>query len=371
MSASSARRDFLRFLAASPLAAQLFAQDITVNSPKDAINVLDFEPLAKKALPPAHWGYLSTGVDDDATLHANRDAFTHFQIRARRLVDVSKVDLSTTVFGAKWDLPFYVSAVGAQKAFNVEGELATARAAKAQKAMQMLSTVSSFSVEDVAKQLGTAPWYQLYMPTNWPDTEKMVKRAEDAGCPVLAWTVDLLAGRKLWAFGLTEPGAGSDSQSMKTRAEKKPGGWVLNGRKHWISGAHVADVVMIMAVNDPARRARGGITAFLVEKGTPGFNITRVDTTIGSEAIKLAEITIEDCFVPDEAVLGEVGQGFRIAMESLTNGRMGVACSCLGTADRLIELSAAYAKERVTFGQPLAERQAIQWMLAEIGRAHV
>ena len=84
---------------------------------------------------------------------------------------------------------------GAQKAFNVEGELATARAAKAQKAMQMLSTVSSFSVEDVAKQLGTAPWYQLYMPTNWPDTEKMVKRAEDAGCPVLAWTVDLLAGR--------------------------------------------------------------------------------------------------------------------------------------------------------------------------------
>ena len=103
----------------SPLAAQLFAQDITVNSPKDAINVLDFEPLAKKALPPAHWGYLSTGVDDDATLHANRDAFTHFQIRARRLVDVSKVDLSTTVFGAKWDLPFYVSAVGAPKRWSI------------------------------------------------------------------------------------------------------------------------------------------------------------------------------------------------------------------------------------------------------------
>lgn len=167
------------------------------------------------------------------------------------------------------------------------------------------------------------------------------------------------------SFGLTEPGAGSDSQSMKTKAEKKPGGWLLNGRKHYISGAHEADVVMVMAVTDAAKRGRGGITAFLVEKGTPGFNVTRVDTTIGSEAIKLAELTITDCFLPDGAVLGEVGQGFRIAMESLTNGRLGVSCSCLGAADRLIEMSAAYAKERVTFGQPLSERQAIQWMLAD------
>jgi len=123
--------------------------------------------------------------------------------------------------------------------------------------------------------------------------------------------------------------------------------------------------VMIMAVTDPAKRARGGITAFLVEKGTPGFHVTRVETTIGSEAIKLAELTIDECFLPDRAVLGEVGQGFRIAMESLTNGRLGVSCSCIGTADRLIEMSAAYAKERVTFGQALSERQAIQWMLAD------
>jgi acyl-CoA dehydrogenase len=167
------------------------------------------------------------------------------------------------------------------------------------------------------------------------------------------------------SFGLTEPGAGSDSQAMKTKAEKRDGGWLLNGRKHYISGAHVADVVLVMAVTDAAKRARGGITAFLVERGTPGFSVTRVDTTIGSEAIKLAELSIENCFVPDTAVLGEVGQGFRIAMESLTSGRLGVATSCIGAADRLIEMSAAYAKERVTFGQPLSERQAIQWMLAD------
>jgi acyl-CoA dehydrogenase len=167
------------------------------------------------------------------------------------------------------------------------------------------------------------------------------------------------------SFGLTEPEAGSDSQAMKTKAEKRDGGWLLNGRKHYISGAHKADVVLIMAVTDAVKRGRGGITAFLVERGTKGFNVTRVDSTIGSEAIRLAELTIDDCFLPDSAVLGEVGQGFRIAMESLTNGRLGVSCSCIGTADRLIEMSAAYAKQRVTFGQPLAERQAIQWMLAD------
>ena len=146
---------------------------------------MDFEPLARKALPPAHWGYMATGVDDNKTLRINREAFDHYQLRARRLVDVTHADLKTEVFGAMWDTPIYVSAVGSQKAFHPEGEIATARAAKAKKTMQMLSTVTSVPVEEVAKALGTAPWYQLYMPTTWGDTEKMVKRAEAAGCPVL------------------------------------------------------------------------------------------------------------------------------------------------------------------------------------------
>ncbi|MDH4374882.1 MAG: acyl-CoA dehydrogenase family protein [Ramlibacter sp.] len=175
----------------------------------------------------------------------------------------------------------------------------------------------------------------------------------------------LARGEMTASFALTEPEAGSDSQAMRTRAVKCEGGWRLNGRKHWISGAHAADVVLVMAVNDPQLRARGGITAFLVDKGTPGFLVTRVDTTIGSEAIKLAELTFEDCFVPDSAVLGEVGQGFKIAMHSLTHGRLGVATSCLGAADRLLEMSTEHARNRNTFGKPLAERQAIQWMLAD------
>lgn len=191
------RRLFLRFLAASPLAARAWAQDpvLTIAHPSEALSVMDFEPLARKALPPAHWGYMATGVDDNKTLRNNLEAFDHYQLRARRLVDVTSADLSTEVFGAKWDMPIYISAVGSQKAFHPEGEIATARAAKAKKTVQMLSTVTSVPVEEVAKALGTAPWYQLYMPTTWDDTEKMVQRAEAAGCPVLAWTIDLLAGR--------------------------------------------------------------------------------------------------------------------------------------------------------------------------------
>lgn len=119
-------------------------------------------------------------MDDDVTLNINREAFLHFQLRARRLIDVTKTDLTINVFGLTWDLPIYLSAVSSQRAFHPEGELAAARAAKAQMTMLMLPTVSSTSVEDVSKALGTNPWYQLYMPTNWSDTEKMVKRVEAA-----------------------------------------------------------------------------------------------------------------------------------------------------------------------------------------------
>ena len=179
------------------------------------------------------------------------------------------------------------------------------------------------------------------------------------------WLKGLATGTLRAAFGLTEPGAGSDAAAITTRATKVEGGWKIEGRKQWISGGHAADVIMVMAVTDPAKRARGGIGAFLVPRGTPGFEVTRVDTTIGSDAIKLGELTFTDCVVPDEALLGDAGQGFGIAMGSLTNGRLGVSAACVGTADRLLELAMEHAKQRSTFGKPLAERQAIQWMLAD------
>jgi 4-hydroxymandelate oxidase len=191
------RRHFLRFLAGSPLLARAWAQQTQplLASPKDALNVMEFEEMAHRALPPAHWGYMATGVDDDATLKANIGAFKHIQLRPRRLVDVSKTDLHTDLFGVTWDSPIFICPVGGQKAFHPEGEVAVARAAQSKKALQILSTVTSTPVEQVAKALGRPPWYQLYMPLRWNDTEKLVRRVEAAGCPVLVWTIDLLGGR--------------------------------------------------------------------------------------------------------------------------------------------------------------------------------
>ncbi len=191
------RREFLRFLAGSPLAVSGIAQELlpAILVPKDAINVMDFEPLAHKTLPPAHWGYLATGVDDDLTLRMNREAMTHYQLRARRLTGVSKASLQTEVFGATWDLPIYLSAVGHQKQYHPEGELGVARAARNRKTVQMLSTSTSIAVEEVTQALGAPPWYQLYMPSSWAETEKMVKRVEAVGCPVLVWTIDTMVGR--------------------------------------------------------------------------------------------------------------------------------------------------------------------------------
>jgi len=175
----------------------------------------------------------------------------------------------------------------------------------------------------------------------------------------------LASGEGLASFALTEPDAGSDAAAMRTSATRVAGGWKINGIKHYISAAHRAEVIMVMAVTDPQLRARGGITAFLVDRGAVGMEITRVDKTIASDPIQLAEIRFDDCFVPDAAVLGEVGQGFAIAMGSLASGRMSVSAACIGAADRLIEMAVAWARERVTFGQALSERQAIQWMLAD------
>ena len=167
------------------------------------------------------------------------------------------------------------------------------------------------------------------------------------------------------AFALTEPGAGSDASSISTRATATETGWSISGQKQFISHADSAEVIMVIAVTDPALRARGGISAFLVDKGTPGMEITRVETTMGSAAWTLSEITFDNCRVDQSALVGELGRGFQLASSALTEGRMSVACLCLGAAEKLLEIATAYAKDRRTFGAPLADRQAIQWMLAD------
>ncbi|MCX6599844.1 MAG: alpha-hydroxy acid oxidase [Acidobacteria bacterium] len=204
------RREFARFLAGSPLLASSLAaqQDVAsfssarggsasgiITDPKDALSVLDFEAAARQALPPAHFGYLATGVDDDATLQANRTGYQQFQLRPRRMVDVSQTDLSVDLFGTRWQTPIVLSPVGSQRAFHPDGEIAVARAGKAKRTLQILSTATTASIEEVTAAAGQPVWYQLYPTTNWAVTEKLVKRAEAAGSRVLVVTTDLPAGR--------------------------------------------------------------------------------------------------------------------------------------------------------------------------------
>jgi 4-hydroxymandelate oxidase len=202
MTVSDNRRQFLRFLAGSPLFASLPvaawqtpSTPDTLPSLKDAVNVMDFEAAARKALPPAHFGYLSTGVDDDATLRANHEAYSRIQLRPRRLIDIHQIDTRVELFGTTWPSPIFLCPIGSQRAFHATGELGTARAAKSKRALQVLSTQTSTPVEQVATERGEPIWYQLYATNRWEATEKLVKRAESAGCPVLVITVDLPSGR--------------------------------------------------------------------------------------------------------------------------------------------------------------------------------
>jgi len=198
------RRALLRFLAASPLAAGLelprawrvaHAQEPDlIAAAKDALDIFDLEAVARKNLSPAHFGYLATGTDDDGTIAANREGFARYQLRVRRLLDVSKVDMSVAVLGARWDNPIFLCPVASHRAFHPDGELAVARAAKAGKHLFMLATPSTTSVEEVNAACGEPVWFQLYPRNDWNQTRQMIKRAETAGCPALVFTVDLLGG---------------------------------------------------------------------------------------------------------------------------------------------------------------------------------
>ena len=247
---AACRRKFLQFLAASPLLAAGGARagdastpgaklpdplmwapmraDELIKSPKEAINVFDFEPVCRNNVPPAHFGYMASGIDDEVTLRANREGFLKFQLRPRRLVDVSKVDMSVNILGTKYDSPIVLAPVGGQRSFHEEGEVASARAAKTGNHLQILSTAASIGVEDVSAARGAPIWYQLYATNKWEVAQAMVKRAEKAGALAVAVTVDRSGGRNqetLFRLRLTDTrdcsgchDRSSLQASMRTRA---------------------------------------------------------------------------------------------------------------------------------------------------------
>jgi isopentenyl diphosphate isomerase/L-lactate dehydrogenase-like FMN-dependent dehydrogenase len=202
--------------------------DELIKSPKEAINVFDFEPVCRNNVPPAHFGYMASGIDDEVTLRANREGFLKFQLRPRRLVDVSKVDMSVNILGTKYDSPIVLAPVGGQRSFHEEGEVASARAAKTGNHLQILSTAASVGVEDVSAARGAPIWYQLYATNKWEVAQAMVKRAEKAGALAVAVTVDRSGGRNqetLFRLRLTDTrdcsgchDRSSLQASMRTRA---------------------------------------------------------------------------------------------------------------------------------------------------------
>ncbi len=233
MSDRNGRRRFLRYLAASPLFAaagvtpralarlleiradeggpwhsgvgidgvwrelEQVQQSTVITAPEQALNVMDFEPVARMKLPPAHYGYVASSVDDDSMLRVNREGFQRFHLRPRRMVDIRSVDASVRVFGERWPTPIFICPAASHRALHPEGEIAVAKAARAKNHLQMLSGVSTTSVEDVIAARGAPVWYQLY-PTDDIDVGMAIaRRAHRAGSPVLILTVDLNAGRNV------------------------------------------------------------------------------------------------------------------------------------------------------------------------------
>lgn len=211
----SYRRNFIKFLLASPLLklsplamAQtagkldpdieflLSVKRLLIEKPEEALDIFDLEAVARDVLPPAHYGYMATGVSDELSQIANRQAYKNIRLKARRLMGIRDIDTSVEIFGRKWPSPVVIAPTGSHQAFHPDGELAVARAAKEKNQLMILSTVASTPIEEVVEARGEPVWSQLYAGTDWNETLKIIKRAENTGAPALVVTVDLVGGGK-------------------------------------------------------------------------------------------------------------------------------------------------------------------------------
>jgi isopentenyl diphosphate isomerase/L-lactate dehydrogenase-like FMN-dependent dehydrogenase len=367
------RRRFLQFLAASPLLLtprlppSLLAQDDElIASPDLALNVFDFEVVARRKLPPAHFGYMATGVDDDATLRANRDGFGRYQLRVRRLIDVRAIDMSVALFGTIWDSPIVMAPVSSQRAFHPDGEIATARAARSRKHLQILSTMASTGVEEVIAARGEPVWYQLYPTDQWPVTRALVKRAETAGCAVLVLTLDL------------QGGSNRETQTRQQRRDSRqcsachPTGplgssldniTALVARKPMFTGLEVSEVRSVQPLDmnwDFVKRLRDATTMKIILKGI----VTRDDAALavkhgvdgvivsnhGGRAEESGRGTIESLAEVVEGAAGRipvlVDGGFRRGTDIFKALALGARAVCIGRP---------YVWGLAAFGQPGVE----------------
>jgi len=375
---SAYRRRFLQFLAASPVASAAWAQfapkqrlpdpipwaalepDKLIKSPKEAINVFDFEPVARHNVPPAHFGYMASGIDDEVTLRANREGFLKFQLRPRRLVDVEKVDMSTEILGTRYPTPIVIAPVGGHRMFHPDGELAVARAAKAGGHLMILSTVTTTAVEEVAAARAAPVWYQLYATNKWEVAKAFVTRAEKAGCPVVAVTVDRAGGRNqetLFRLQLTDERdckTCHDRSSLAANLRRRPmyEGVDLAGLTHTQASSMTWDFLKRLRDTTKMKIVLKGILAhedatLAVHNGIDGIIVSNH----GARSEDSGRSTIDALPEILEAVKGRmpvlVDSGFRRGTDMAKALCMGASAVCIGRP---------YIWGLGAFGQPGVER---------------
>jgi isopentenyl diphosphate isomerase/L-lactate dehydrogenase-like FMN-dependent dehydrogenase len=372
---AASRRRLLRYLAASPLLAeQAWAQeqrlpdpmawgartlDKLIASPREALDVFDFELVMHEKVPPAHFGYMASGVDDEVTLRANREGFLKFQLRPHRLVDVSTLDLRIELFGETYPSPIVLAPTGSNRAFHEDGEIAVARAARKGDHLQILSTVATTSVEAAIEARGRSVWFQLYPTNKWEVAHALVKRAEKAGVQTIVITVDVLARQnweslyRLWRTDKRDCGS-CHGLGLASFVRRKPN----------FDGLDVSGIVSTGATNltwDFLKRLRDNVGARLVLKGlmTPedaqravengldGIVVSnhggRVDDSGRSTIDALPEIVA----AVDGRIPVLVDSGFRRGTDIVKALALGARAVCIGRP---------YLWGLGAFGQPGVER---------------
>ena len=369
----ASRRRLLQFLAASPLFARgALAEGLRPSDPVDwaprdpdkliadptqALDVFDFEPVMKKNVPPAHFGYMATGADDEVTLRANREGFRKFELRPRRLVDVSKIDMSAEILGTKYDSPIMIAPTSSNRAFHPDAEIAVAKAAKAGNHLLILSAVATTSIEDAIAARGAPVWFQLYTTQRWEIAEGLVRRAEAAGAPVIAVTLDVRSSAKwetfvrLWRTDTRECGS---CHGLNTYLSRKPN----------FSGIDLGGVSSTVVTNltwDLIKRLRDTVKVKLVLKGILAFEDAKLAADAGIDAIVVSNHggRVEDGVSATIDVLPEivgavggrmpvlVDSGFRRGSDIVKALAMGAQGVCIGRP---------YLWGLGAFGQPGVER---------------
>ena len=368
----ASRRRLLQYLAASPLLAQTALaeafrpQDPVDWAPRDlenliadptqALDVFDFEPVMKKNVPPAHFGYMATGADDEMTLRANRDGFRKFELRPRRLTDVSTIDMSADILGATWDSPIVIAPTGSNRAFHADGEIAVAKAARTGNHLQILSSVATTSIENAIAARGAPVWFQLYTTQRWEIAQALAKRAEAAGAPVIAVTLDVRSQAKWETFVRLRRTDKSDCGSCH-------GGNDYLSRKPNFSGINLGGVGGTAVTNiswDTIKRLRDTVKVKLVLKGILTHEDAKLAADAGIDAVIVSNHggRVEDGVSATIDVLPEIvaaaggmpvliDSGFRRGSDIVKALAIGAKAVCIGRP---------YLWGLGAFGQPGVER---------------